>query len=451
MARPSPRLQLSSRRFLILRMERAFARGDMYDHADSPRAQSVSLMVGAAAAAVVVTLGAVVTTWRPSPSVGDAQIVMVRDNGAVYVRVQDVLHPVLNLTSARLIAGSGDGPRMVSAAALTDRKRGALLGIPGAPQEVGTLMPEPGWTVCDGTATTVIADTLAPPVRWLGDGHALLVAGPSGSTYLLYGGQRARLDVSEPAVAKALRLDGLVPAPVSRALLELVPEVPAITAPHIANIGSPGPAALPGFTVGDVVQVRGAGGTDFYVVLAGGVQPVGQVAAEVIRFGGPGAAVTTVAPASLSGLPTLGVLPVQQFPDRVDTVRGADAGTVCASWHDSDGDGSQVDLSSGDIPLHPSQPPVPLAQADAAGPRVDEVYLPPGRAAYVRADRVGEGTGWLVSDLGIAFRVGDVDTARVLGLPSPATVPRAVLDALPRGPQLSRSAALTAYDVVAPG
>lgn len=441
MTLPSQRLALSGRRFLTLRMERAVTYGNVHADADSPRAQSVSMIAGGLLTVLLLLAGALLAVWRPSSELDDAAVVMVRDSGAVYVRVHDVLHPVLNLTSARLIAATGEAPRQISESALLDTEHGALLGIPGAPTAVGAPLAESEstWTVCDGDTTTVSAGVL--PDGAPGAGRAVLVAAPSGTTYLLYDGRRARVDLHDPAVVRVLGAENLRPAPVSRALLGLVPEVPAITAPQIPGFGAPGPAALSGFLVGDVVQVQQATGTEFLVVLAGGVQRVGQTAADLIAHQGPGMAVTAVAPAAVNGLPRLGILAVQTFPDSLASVHGAGGGAVCAVW------------SAGvtEIRLGAQQKLPGLAQADGAGPLTDAVSLPAGRSAYVRADGATAATGWLVTGQGVRFRVADEESAHILGLAEPVPAPRAALEALPRGPDLSRSAALTAYDVIPAG
>jgi hypothetical protein len=137
----------------------------------------------------------------------------------------------------------------------------------------------------------------------------------------------------------------------------------------------------------------------------------------------------------VGAVPTLGVLPVHTFPDRA--VHGDVTGMVCASWHDG-----HTELLVGQAPLLSGLTPVRLAQADDDGPRVDAVHLPPGRSAFV-ADGP---TRWLVTDLGTRFTIADTDTERVLGLAEAMPVPRAVLDALPQGPVLSRSAALMSWD-----
>ncbi|MDT5333431.1 MAG: hypothetical protein QOF31_4728, partial [Mycobacterium sp.] len=47
---------------------------------------------------------------------------MVRDSGALYVRIGDIVHPVLNLASARLVAGTPANPEAVSASAIHNAK-----------------------------------------------------------------------------------------------------------------------------------------------------------------------------------------------------------------------------------------------------------------------------------------------------------------------------------------
>jgi type VII secretion protein EccB len=425
-------------------MERALGHGDIHADDDSPRAQSVSLLLGVLLAILTLAGAAVLTVWRPPAEVGDATVVMVRGTAALYVRVEDVFHPVLNFTSARLIAATAEAPRQVSEEALTRVRTGALLGIPGAPTTIGPPLPEPDsvWTVCDDGTTTVIA---GPPAETAGTGAAVLAAGPSGTPYLLFDGHRARVDLTDPVVLRVLGLEGRTPAPVSRALLEMVPELPPITAPRIPGAGTPGPAALPGFLIGEVIRVQQASGTEFYVVLAGGIQQVNDVAADIIRHSGPSAAVTAVAPASLSQLPRLGTLAVQSFPEHNGAVGGGGAGAVCAMWR-----AGTTEILLG-APT-PGARRVQLAQADGAGPLTDAVELPAGRTAYVRAEGTQGSVGALVTEHGVRFPVGDAESARILGLAAaPVAAPRAVLEALPLGPALTRSAALTAYDAVPAG
>src|SRR5690349_19456417 len=156
---PTTRLQVSGYRFLVRRTEHALLRGDVRMLHDPIRAQSHSFIAGCVLAAVVVAVCAILAFLRPHAGLGDAQIVMSRDSGALYARVGDTLHPVMNLASARLAIGSPATPKLVDAADIDNAKRGPMLGIAGAPAVIGNPLTrkESAWTVCDSTTTTVIA------------------------------------------------------------------------------------------------------------------------------------------------------------------------------------------------------------------------------------------------------------------------------------------------------
>ena len=123
-------------------MEHALLRGDIRMLHDPMRAQSLSFIAGCVLAIVVVAGCAILAFLRPNAGLGDAAIVMSRDSGALYVRIGDTLHPVLNLASARLVTGSAARPEIVSAADIDKAKRGPLLGIPGAPAVIAKPLSE---------------------------------------------------------------------------------------------------------------------------------------------------------------------------------------------------------------------------------------------------------------------------------------------------------------------
>jgi type VII secretion protein EccB len=444
---PANRLEVSGHRFLRRRLEHALVDGDAGRPGDPVRPQPVSLVIGAGVAVLAIAGCAVLGWLRPQPGLGDAAIVMDQASGALYVRIEDTVHPVLNLTSARLIAQAADDPQHGTAADLADAKHGALLGIPGAPAILGPALSgaESGWTVCDGAVTTVVAG----PVRAAAQEEPLLVSGRSGTSYLLYDGSRAVVDLTDPGTVHALHLDGVEPRPVSPAVLSLVPEVPPITAPTIPDVGLPGPSALPGFAIGDVVRVEQAESTAYFVVLAGGVQQIGAVAADVIHsaVARPGADITTVAPTAINQVPRLGVLPVSEFPERIGRPRGRDVAVLCTSWTAGAVSVSVVD----GLPLDGRHAAVSLAQADGDGPAVDAVYVPPGRSVYVSSSGLPASTGSVIAETGVRFPIGDADAVQALGLPEhPEPAPWSLLALLPTGPELRRDAALVARDVIAP-
>ena len=189
------------------------------------RAQSISLIVGCVMAVVVIAVCAILAFLRPHAGLGDAAIVMSRDSGALYVRVGDTLHPALNLASARLITGSTARPQIVDAADIDNANRGATLGTPGAPDVIARPLTseESAWTVCDDATTTVIAGDQEGVDRSDRQPSALVTprSESAATTYLLYDGWRAQVDLRNPSVVWALRLDDITPRPVSRALLSL--------------------------------------------------------------------------------------------------------------------------------------------------------------------------------------------------------------------------------------
>jgi type VII secretion protein EccB len=453
---PTTRLAASGHRFLVRRMEHALVLRNIAMHDDPLRTQSLSLVSGCVLATIAVAACAILAFIRPQGNLGSAPIVMVRDSGALYARIGDVLHPVPNLASARIIAGSAADPVVVAETTIATAKRGPSMGIPGAPAAIGTPLAAPSWMVCDTDRTVVIVDGVADRL----DASRSVLVTPRGEgpaiTYLLYDGRRAEVDLRNPAVVRALRLEGVAPMPVSRALLDTVPEVPAIAAPAIDGAGSAGPRSVDGVPVGAVVRVIRADATDYYVVLRDGVQRIGEVAADLIRFTYPGLdGVPTVAPWAIARASSVDELAVGHLPQRSQAPVGSDGpAAVCVQWRaDHVADRSRTVVLTGKPPVDAA---TALAQADGEGPNVDAVAVPAGRTVDARAaaivgDDGSAGTRYLVSDTGVAYGIHDDDVATHLGLTGPpAPAPWPILAALPRGPELSAEAASVARDGFAP-
>ena len=458
---PTTWLHVSGYRFLLRRIECALLGGQSRAAGEVLRARTASLTVGCVLATVAVLACGFLAMLRPQARLDQAKIVMGQESGALYVRVGDTWHPVLNLASARLIAATEANPHPVRESELGRTKRGSLLGIPGAPQLLGAPISadESTWTICDtdrDAATTIVVGRPAgSSVRRLEPDHAMLVTTSSGSpAYLLYDGRRAVVDLADGAVVRALRLEGRAPRVVSRTLLNAIPEAAPIAAPRIPGAGAKA-AGLPGFAVGSVLRITRGDGDEYYVVLATGIQRIGAVAADLLRFSNSRGMTNfiTAAPDVIRASPIVGALPVATFPDRPPREGGMDdaATTVCAAWAPSvpgpSGQAGVAYLAGTGLPVPPGQVPVALAQADGNGPALDAVYLPPGRSAYVRGSgRIG--TRYLVTDTGVRFAIHDDDAAHDLGLPTAALAPWPVLATLPSGPELSRQNALVAWDTI---
>jgi type VII secretion protein EccB len=465
---PTTRLQLSGYRFLRRRIECALLGRDIRGVNEPIRASMQSLMAGSVLAVIGLAGCVLVAVVRPQPAVANAPIVMGKESGALYVRMGEALHPVLNLASARLIVKTNADPQPIPESELSHSKRGLLLGIPGAPQFLGMPLAEDElrWAVCDSgdraapSTTVVIGRAEGPLSHPLASEQSVLVRPVSGgSTYLLYAGRRAVVNLDEPAVVRALRLDGQIPLTVSPMLLNAVPEAPPIAAPRIPDAGGRGPAALPGFPVGSVLRMTRVDGDEYYVVLSHGIQRIGQVAADLLRFTDSRGTRTaiSVAPDIIRATPTVTDLPVATFPDRAPSPLDAGGAELCASWRHAASGGVEISFLAGALPIPAGQEAVKLSQADGKGPAVDAVYLAPGRSAYVRAtglsgDNPRAGTRYLITDTGVRFAIHDDDAAHDLGLPDTAIpAPWPVLAKLPAGPELSRANASVAQDTLAVG
>ncbi|MCT7363691.1 type VII secretion protein EccB [Mycolicibacterium llatzerense] len=441
-------LEASGRRFQMRRLIHALVRGDTAMVDEPIRAQSISYASGWLAGLLAVAVCAVIAIASPAGGLGEAPIVMVRDTGALYVRIGSTWHPALNLASARLVAKSAVNPVPVNADAIAAAPRGPLVGIPGAPAELGRPLTATAWQICDSGRTVLLAGQVAGGHERTRPILATAAGEHHATTYLVYDGRRAEVDLRDLAVVRALRLDGVSPRSLSRSFLDLLPEVPAIAAPGIAGLGTKGPG---GFLVGQVLRVNRADAAEHHVVLAGGLQRVGDVAADVIRFahGVADGDLRTVRPADIAAIPAVHDLTVSSFPEQALAPLPSEV-PVCAQWQSASG---RADTAV--VPGKPAAHEVALVQADGDGPNIDAVAIPPGRYAYVHATGVtgGSVTGplYLVADTGVRYGIHDADTAKYLGVEGePLPAPWPLLARLPGGPELSVPAAEVLRDGLAP-
>jgi type VII secretion protein EccB len=198
-----------------------------------------------------------------------------------------------------------------------------------------------------------------------------------------------------------------------------------------------------------VLRVARADGDEHYVVLTHGIQRIGRVVADLLRFTDSQGARTAiaVAPDLIRATPSVTELPVATFPDQAPTPLDTGRTTLCVGWRHAAPGGVETTFSAGGLPIPVGQEPVKLSQADGTGPAVDNVYLPPGHSAYVRGTALSAaspeaGTRYLITDTGVRFAIHDDAAANDLGLPNTAIpAPWPVLGKLPAGPELSRERA----------
>src|SRR6202044_801617 len=243
------RHQVSGWRFVMRRIASGVALHDTRMLVDPLRTQTRAVLMGVLMLITALVGCFVFSLIRPNGSAANNPVLADRSTSALYVRVGDQLHPVLNLASARLIAGRSVNPSTVKSSELDKFPLGNLIGIPGAPQRmVQSTRKDADWTVCDaasGTAAgvTVIAgapDSTGARAGAVQAGKAVLVSNQA-SAWLLWEGRRSRIDLADHGVTSALGLatDISTPRPIAGGLFNAIPESPPLAAPVIPDAGSP--------------------------------------------------------------------------------------------------------------------------------------------------------------------------------------------------------------------
>ncbi|WP_343600396.1 type VII secretion protein EccB [Mycobacterium sp.] len=476
------RHQVSGWRFVMRRIASGVALHDTRMLVDPLRTQARAVSTG-----VLITVTALAGCFafsliRPSGSAANDPVLADRSTAALYVRVADRLHPVLNLTSARLIAGRPVNPTMVKSAELDKFPRGNLIGIPGAPERmVQNTAKDADWTVCDAASgpasgVTVIAgpaDSSGTRAAAL-DARRAVLARNGVATWLLWDGRRSRIDLADRAVTGALGLGSDVPAPraIATGLFNAIPEAPALTAPAIPDAGNPPQFPLPvPAPVGAVVEshaleAHSGDTTVYYAVLPDGLQPVSPVLAAVLRNANsygldqpPRLGADEVAK-----LPVSRALDTARYPEqRISLVDPARDPVTCVYWSKPAGatTNSLTLLAGSALPV-----PDAVRTEDLVGGGdgvATRVALAPGTGYFTQtaghdAGSPAAGSLFWVSDTGVRYGIdtetgsgSNPKTVQALGLtPPPLAVPWSMLSLFAPGPTLSRADALLAHDGLAP-
>jgi type VII secretion protein EccB len=480
------RHQVSGWRFVMRRIASGVALHDTRMLVDPLRTQTRAVLMGVIV--LIAALGGcfVFSLIRPNGSAANNPVLADRSTTALYVRVGDQLHPVLNLASARLIAGRAVNPTLVKSGELDKFPLGNLIGIPGAPERlVQNTRKDADWTVCDAASgaaagVTVIAGALdsdGARAATLGAGNAVLVSNPTG-TWLLWDGRRSRINLADHAVTGALGLGTEIPAPrpIAAGLFNAIPEAPPLSAPVIPGAGTPPAFGLPvPAPVGAVVEAHGlesssANGTLYYAVLPDGLQPVSPVLAAMLRNSNsygldqpPRLSADKVAKLTVSRQ-----LDTSRYPEqRISLLDAAHDPVSCAHWSKLAGasTNSLTLLAGSALPIPDAVHTEDLAGAGAGG-TANRVAIAPGSGYF--AQTVGQNTAsptagslFWISDTGVRYGIdneaaqggvtGNAKTAEALGLSSPSTpIPWSILSLYAPGPTLSRADALLAHDGLAP-
>jgi type VII secretion protein EccB len=477
------RHQVTGWRFVMRRIASGVALHDTRMLVDPLRTQTRAVLMGVLLVITALVGCFVFSLIRPGGSAANNPVLADRSTAALYVRVGDQLHPVLNLASARLIVGRPVNPTTVKSTELDKFPRGNLIGIPGAPERmVQSTAKDANWTVCDSNSgpasgVTVIAgtpDSTGARAAALSAGRAVLVRNAT-SSWLLWDGRRSRIDLADHAVTGALGLGSDIPAPrpIAVGLFNAIPEAPPLSAPAIPGAGSPPRFALPLPTpVGAVVEAHAldtasGNGSLYYAVLPDGLQPISPVLAAILRNSNsygldqpPRLAADQVAK-----LPVSRMLDTSRYPDqRISLVDAARDPVTCVHWSKPAGatTNSLTLLSGSALPVPEAVHTEDLVGAGSDG-TASRVALAPGTGYFTatvgqNAASPASGSLFWISDTGVRYGIENeaganapTKTAEILGLnPPPTPIPWSMLSLFAPGPTLSRADALLAHDGLAP-
>jgi len=479
----SNRDQNSGHLFYNRRLRAAITRFSVrMKHDDRKQQAAVALSL------VLVLIGvgwmALLHIMKPAGLVAGSAVIGNRDTGAIYAKVNGRLYPALNLTSARLVVGNATAPTWVTSNEIAKFPTGPMIGIPGVPDSLPVAAGAvSAWAVCDtapngtrGSTTPPLVTAIAGRLTPLDRAAAMsptqaLLATHNGTTYVIWGGQRSRIDPADRSVTFNLGLDPGVTYPVelSNALFDAMPATEPLVSPTIPDSGTPS-RWLPELKVGSVLQSRDSGGTvnGFYVLLTGGVQKISSFVADLLRTRDSqgSTAPTLIAPDRLIHIPVVDVLNVDYYPSgKLEFVDTKANPVTCVEWEKQASDPqARVAIISGrglPVPSGMDSRLVHLVRDDRSpeSSEADQTLVLPDAANFVAttsgvltaASR--ESLYW-VSPQGVRYGIQlDPRTLQALGLDPRLAVqaPWPLVRTFAAGPAISRDAALVARDAVSAG
>ncbi|MFF0742977.1 type VII secretion protein EccB [Streptomyces sp. NPDC004111] len=467
--------QVQAHLFVMGRLTSGMLRGDP-DSPESPVGRTNRGMAWGIGLGAVLVIGFLLfglispagsKAWRQ-----ESALIVQKDTGTRYLYLGGRLRPVRNYASAKLIAADKLKPVQVSATSLAGEPHGTPVGIPGAPDTLPALgdLEQGAWQVCaeepnrtgpDGTGRRPVTSLrlgLSAEGTSPGDDRAVLAQGPDGAKHLLWGDHRLRL--GKHGAAQALGYSGATPLPVSAAFLDSVPAAPDLAAPEVDGRGTPGPriGGRPSRT-GQVYALTSPGAAAQHFLLErSGLRALSAPGAALVlgddrtaKLAYPGAAPAAIpltadqltqhqAKSARAGKdPSL-------WPSRTPGVRDPGPGTSVCARIQPEGAAPRVALAL--------VPAAGRAPAPASGPEitraclaVDGLEVRPGGGTLVQALGAGGSvigtTSYLVTDVGVKYRLPDAKSVERLGLKGgrAQAVPSRLLDMLPTGPVLDAAAA----------
>ncbi|TDC08105.1 type VII secretion protein EccB [Streptomyces sp. 8K308] len=427
-----------------------------------PRRRLNRSIGGGVAIGILIMAGFGIAGWLGGgrgPALPGTGAVIVGDSGDRYVVTDGVVHPALNLASAMLVGG-GEVTK-VRQSVLDAAPRGLPVGIPGAPDALPDAddLVDGDWTLCvvpsenggapTATALYISVPEVAPPSGYDTEaGATVLAQDEDGALWLLTEGRRYSL---EPAIRDLLGLQSVEPVQLPHQIIATMPEGPALTIPDLgADVGAQPDVQLPfDARVGDIAHTDSGVNDQYHLVRSDGLVSISPLVYALLSAAAETdhqISATDAARAPRSG----GNAPGDPaWPDQLLAANEPGRNQpVCISTPPGGQPGDAPWQATVHLPTTMPDPadvrPVTGYQGSRLG-LLDEIYLPAGSGAVVRAT-TSAGTGGtytLVTDSGAAYPFSSPDAVERLGYaPAEApSLPRAFTDLLPEGPVLDPQAA----------
>jgi type VII secretion protein EccB len=381
------------------------------------------------------------TSWMKSGAV-----VVEKESGTQFVYSNGQLRPVTNRTSAMLITGGPVTPQLVSRTSLADARRGAPIGIVGAPlwMPSAPAMARGSWLSCAPVRTAGASPSVSinvnPTVRVqpVADDQYVLVGGADGSRYLIL--RSAKYPVANASVLAALGMANVQPALATSAWLDALPTQQALAAARIDGAGQPVQIGATTYPVGQLFKQTAANGEDqLFVLRPDGLAPLSRTEFQLLAATPIGGPPVDIDVATLVAAP--------RSPDRSLTDRLPDL----AAYRRLDGGNRVLCLAlklGGDKVaakvVFTEARNAPLRDGAAAS-----ISIPNGSGVVAAALPLTAGNRsperYFISDQGIRYALPDDDAVKALGLSgvNPIALATSELELLPAGPALSRAEAAT--------
>lgn len=435
---PTTKAQISGHKFLTRRLEHGLVLGDIRMIHD-PLATRNRAHIFSLAATALICLGALaMAVFKPAIDPGDAAIIQA-ESGQLYVRIDNQLHPVANLASARLIVGEAADIHTGSDTILKNLPKAVPIGIvdaPGliappatatqklvphachtttkpanrldtAPNQITVIMQETGANATTTNQTTPIFQQLAT-------GHAL-VALVDQAEWLVTANGRSILPPADTPDGRNIRHRlGITP---TTSRWSPPPQI-------FSAIAEKPPATIPTGIL-EILRIPGADNPQFWARTADGVVRLAPIQADILVDSGVRMQDGTAT--ELGANPDSKTLSSFPLPDRVPTWVDPTAQPLCVEEH------GEVETA----PLIEGKPPWGEAVA-LAGKAVATHFVGPGWA-------VGVDTGsgiHVVSAHGLRHQVENRETAAALGISHFYSINWDMLRLLPSGTTLSKQQAL---------